>query len=160
MSLTLEIRDRQSPARLFIDREFPHLGMLSREINKSLRRFDGLQYLKHPDLYTYSVIGTAIDYRIRSFFTDAPFRAWPIQNGLQKFKYVWKIETPERVVVNRFWGKRAAKLAAQFNARSRTLLKQLRPLRRLPRGRTEEKLCRYCILLARNIMLNCIAFGA
>jgi hypothetical protein len=143
VSLTLEIRDKQSPTRLFIDREFPHLGQLSREINKSLRRFDGLQYPKHPDLYTYSVIGTAIDYRIRCFFTDAPFVAWPIQHGLQKFKYVWKIETPERVVVNRFWGKPAVKLKSEFNARSKALLKQLHPLRRLPRGRTEERLCRY-----------------
>jgi hypothetical protein len=149
MSLTVELRDKTSAARTFIDREFPHLRQMSREINKSMRCFDGLEYFKHPDLYTYSVIGTAVDYRVRSFFTDAPYLAWPVQNGLLTFKYVWTIDVDGRTIVNRFWGKPAEKLVPLFNRYSREFFKELRPTRRILSPRSEQMLCRYCALLAR-----------
>jgi hypothetical protein len=145
----VKLRDKTSAARSFIDREFPHLSGMSREINKSLRQFAGLEYFKHSNLYTYSLIGTAMDYRVRSFFTDAPYRAGPVQDGLLKFKYVWKIETGKRTILNRLCGRPAEKLITQFNRYSRELFEKLRPMRRNLSSRAEDKLCRYCVLLAR-----------
>ena len=61
MSLTLELRTKDSAVRTFIDREFSHLRQLSRELNKGLRHFDDQNFPKYPNLYTYSLVGTAID---------------------------------------------------------------------------------------------------
>jgi hypothetical protein len=49
MSLTSELKIPNSFVRAFIEREFPHLKEQSRNINRLLQRFSGMEYAKYPD---------------------------------------------------------------------------------------------------------------
>lgn len=150
MSLTSELRSKDSFARTFIDREFPHLQALSIEINKSLRCFDAIEHTKHPDPHTYSIIGTAADYRIRSFYTNAPYRGHIVESGLRGFESIHSIETLDDYIENRFHGRSSDNgLAAEFKKFSEHFFSKLAPARRALKSKQEERLCRYCILLAR-----------
>ncbi len=129
MSLTSNLREQNSFVRLFIDNQFPHLQELSANINKSLPNFDTNKYPKYPDSFTYSIIGTAADYRIRSFFTNEPYKATIVQSGLEFF--------------------RSVQLLAEFNKYSARFFSQAKSLRRTLKPKQEERLCRYCVFLAR-----------
>ena len=155
MSLTSELRTKSSFARTFIDREFPHLQALSIEINKSLRCFDAIEHTKYPDLYTYSIIGTATDYRIRAFFTKSSYLGSGIQRGL------WTLAAPSGIMTTKLVSGRwkviddfenqlhGRSLNIEFNKYSKRLFSKIDPARQTLRPAQEQRLCRYCVVLAR-----------
>lgn len=152
-SLTAHLKSKESPVRCFIEKEFPHLRDLSRELNLSLSGFQKLAHERNSVKYLYTLAGTAIDYRIRIYFSDRPQDASVILKGMSSLDAISEISKN---------GERTRNPWSKWNARGRgksnlhrfisafeRFLKKTRPVRRRLSRAEEEKLCRYCVLLAR-----------
>jgi hypothetical protein len=71
MSLSSELEYKSSYIRQFLDKEFPHLRALCRETNKRLKILPCIAPPLCPDKRR-SLVGGAIDYRIRLCFSFNP----------------------------------------------------------------------------------------
>ncbi|HEY5363266.1 MAG TPA: hypothetical protein VIJ49_03625, partial [Aestuariivirga sp.] len=71
MSLTQEIRSPGSRTRIFIDTNFPELNKLARELNAKLKSAGFIDDAAHATAILYAISGTAIDYRIRAYFSKS-----------------------------------------------------------------------------------------
>ena len=151
MALTYELRDKTSFARTFVDRELPHLQGLSRAINKRLVCYADIESAKHANFYLYTLIGTAIDYRIRAFFAPAPHLGGTVHGGLVMIKGAdfaggEGLEFPNKLTL---FKKKGQRLVEDFNSASEKLLSELGPTNRRLAPAEEDRLCRFCLLLAR-----------
>lgn len=80
MSLTTHLRDSTSPFYQFFASNFPYAPRLARRINADLR---AATTLDTPGLtpWEYSLIGTALDYRVRYFFAVTPYHDFVAYHG-------------------------------------------------------------------------------
>ena len=77
MSLSSHLDNPASPIRQFIRERFSHTASLTKDANHQLGSVDTLR--PGDKTYPYSIIGSAIDYRIRYTFGLTPYRklvAW------------------------------------------------------------------------------------
>jgi hypothetical protein len=146
MSLKTELRLNR-PARIFIDEWFPGLRHLSKRCNDTLRELPVPDHPHYAEWYAYSVIGTAVDYRIRSFFTNAPHRATTIQEGLTAI-WATSVQTDTGWIENAFsFNGEYRDLTERFNSWSARFLLRSSAVRRVHSKSLETTLCRYCVVL-------------
>jgi hypothetical protein len=170
VSLTSEIKRKDSFARRFIDDHFPHLATISRQCNTSIRD-RGLKRIVplHEQKTVSMLVGTAIDYRVRAYFnrhineSDAVMRGLTFLCNLKEFKkpyiapgrdtnmevigngFYWE----EHIITDNPWywrrrrrlGERVFSAFNNFVAKAKPERRQLSPL-------LEDRLGRYCILFA------------
>lgn len=143
-SLTAQIA-KDSFVRRLIDASFPHLAVISRACNKRLREL-GLGTV--PPVHEYRVVamlvGTAIDYRIRAYFSRQVHRSPVVELGAGFFCKFSKKERQLNCFINSF---------DTFLAATKPEGRQLDPP-------TEEQLCRYCIVLAYLDFIGRSPFGS
>lgn len=144
MSLTTELRDRASPVTRFFMEHFPNI----RPIQKAWRRKVAGSKTLHPHFPTkgrryerppYNTIGTALDYRLRYYFSArSPLfaAAW----GALLYEHGRMIEDPPVVP--------APMLISAFFVSLDKKLSRLQPVRRRLKRPQEVQLCRYCYVLA------------
>ena len=68
MSLTTLLSDRDSSARRFLERLFPHTRPLASEQNKRLASYETIRPTGTLAPHTHAMLGRAIDYRLRFYF--------------------------------------------------------------------------------------------
>jgi hypothetical protein len=137
-TLTQAVRE-DTFVRRFIDREFPHLQSVSRALNRKIRQLEPYYIPNYTSKYLYMLVGTAIDYRIRAYLTEQPvgdavLKGLSILNSFSLSGNLWSTSK----------GQVAKNIIKSFA----THVKDVRPKRKLLSIADEEKLCRYCVLLA------------
>jgi hypothetical protein len=130
--LTAQIA-KDSFVRRLIDASFPNLSSISRACNKRLRN-RGLCKLRrvHEQKVVAMLAGTAIDYRIRAYFRRDFHRSGGVERGLFVFRQ---------------WSRKGSQLDGLVDT-FESFLARVKPERRKLNRRTEERMCRYCILFA------------
>jgi len=130
--LTAQI-SKDSFVRRLIDARFPKLATIARDCNKRLR---GLGLVKLPKVHDEKVVamlvGTAIDLRIRIYFQCDIHRSRTVELGLS----FYQIASRKRKCLN--------DLIPAFES----FVARVKPQRRRLNRRTEELLCRFCVLFA------------
>lgn len=147
MSLTFELQSKDSFVRRFIDAEFPHLQKLSKQINSSLERYESDLHQLYQKTVLYMLAGTAMDYRIRMYFSDTPHKQGALATGLSAirgasisgYRNPWFDLHKSREYIGI-----SGKLILSFER----FVKQFKPVRRRLAPSKEEQLCRYCVLFA------------
>lgn len=147
MSLTSELQSKNSFVRRFIDAEFPHLQELSKQINSSLKRYESDLHQLYPKTVLYMLAGTAMDYRIRIFFSNSPHKEGALAAGLKLIKGAttsglenpWHAQDRRRDYISI-----SDKVIFSFEQ----FVRENRPTRRLLAREKEERLCQYCVLFA------------
>lgn len=131
-SLTAQIR-KDSFVRRLIDTSFPHLSSIARTCNQKLRE---RSFVKRPggheDRIAASLVGTAIDYRARAYFCRDVHGSAIVERG----RLFFQMRSRKGDILDR--------LIESFEK----FIARIRPERRKLGPRTEERLCRYCILIA------------
>src|SRR5580704_477918 len=168
MSLTSEIKRKDSFARRFIDDRFPHLADISRQRNSSIRG-RGLERILplHEHKAVSMLVGTAIDYRVRAYFDRNIHKSDAVRGGLKILRSFKELEKPyiapgreshiemigdgfyweEHVITDNPWyWRRRKRLAERLTSSFATFVAKARPERRKLAPDAEERLCRYCIL--------------
>lgn len=155
--LTAQVSN-DSFVRRYIDSCFPDLKDIVRACNRRLRE-QGLveQERIHKHVAISMLVGTAIDYRIRAYFRCDLQRSGRVAIGLSLLEALpeyrkitmlgpglEQMETME----NAWHRKRKENVAAKLIASFRKFAADVRPERRRLTTRSEERLCRYCILFA------------
>jgi hypothetical protein len=130
--LTAQIA-KDSFVRRLIDASFPNLNSISRASNQKLRN-RGLSKLPrvHEQKVVAMLAGTAIDYRIRAYFRRDVHRSGMVERGLFFFQR---------------WSQKGGHLDGLVDSFER-FVARVKPERRKLNRRTEERMCRYCILFA------------
>ena len=143
MSLTSELSQKNSFVRQFIQDEFPHIGDLCRQLNHQLGSIPNPTVTY--DKRTASLVGTAFDYRVRSYFSDEPQKSVAIQAGVRSMNLLYSMAAKDGEIIRSAWNESAAQ--SLFEA-LKQFIRHARPKgRRLPEAE-EEYLCRFCALLA------------
>ena len=147
VSLSYGIRDKTSFLRTFIDKEFPQLPSLSRDINRKLIRYLSINHPKHGNFYDYTLVGTALDYRIRYCFTSEAHLTDICQ---QAFVFISSV-FPATDFFNKLYDHHGGgrHLVKKFNLDANILLSNLNPTKLRLALPDEVQLCRFCLLLAR-----------
>ena len=81
MSLTSQLANKRSPARTFMDEEFPKLAEIIRENRPNL---DKSRYIAPPDRMKgdeFGIAGMALDYRLRFYWDAAPMSSLIAYSG-------------------------------------------------------------------------------
>jgi hypothetical protein len=155
MSLTSDLKNKQSFIRTFIDAHFSNLPEISRECNRALRPL-GTAENPHGHKVVSMLVGTAIDYRIRGYFRRAIHHSDMVRQGILNLQRIdacqitvtgktgrpklkW-VDNPWYADRNRSVGERLTASFERFGSRI-TLRRRLGP-------QDEERMCRYCILFA------------
>lgn len=169
LSLTSELKQKDSFARRFIDHHFPHLAALSRARNIAMRAH-GFQRLPHSHEHKVisMLVGTAVDYRVRAYFDQHVEKAGTVMRGLTILCNL-KLEKPHidpetktnikplgkgwhweefEVVTNPWYWRRRKRIAERLVASFGRFVAKARPERRKLSRQDEERLCRYCVLFA------------
>ncbi len=153
MSLTSHLSDSRSPVYAFMRERFPATRSVVRAGNKEMK---AAETMRPPvsDAYPWGVVGAAIDYRVRYYFDATPPERLIAWQGAARLKL-------RHVSERTFWVATPSEIDLMFERMdlvNRTtdeffralggFVGRVRPARRrLPRGE-EERLCRYCVVLA------------
>ena len=155
--LTAQVKT-DSFVRRYIDECFPNLKDTVRSCNRRLRE-QGLieQKQVHSERVVAMLVGTAVDYRIRGYFCRDLLQSGAVANGfrvlqaLPEYRKVTrlnseleKIETAENI----WYKRRPEKISGKLIAAFKKFVSAVKPERRRLRSRSENQLCRYCILFA------------
>jgi hypothetical protein len=152
-SLTDHLSSTDSPVRKFIDTQFPHLEEMSKQINLSLNQFQKVTLKVYPKNVLYMLAGTAMDYRVRAYFSNAPHTSSAIKNGLRFLSAIGFFQSNSEPTVRNPWFKSTKRsivrsIGEELIFSFESFVRKLRPKRRLLGVSNEEQLCRYCILFA------------
>ena len=96
MSLTSLIDDTKSPVGQFFRERMPLTRQVVSKVNASLKGIPTIRPADSVERSTYSLLGTAIDYRIRYYFPATDFRelvAWRAAAGLSD-QPIWETGEP------------------------------------------------------------------
>ena len=86
MSLTSELRTPGSKTRIFFDLHFPNLKPMARKFNEELKQQSFPVDAPYESAILYAVSGTAIDYRIRAYFSPDFYTSPAITGGLKRLE--------------------------------------------------------------------------
>ena len=153
VSATDEIRHPGSLIARFLRTEFPLLTDLATDFGQQMRGAETLAPSNAGPSFPWSMIGTAIDYRLRFLFEILPvtrlqaFRAaqgWHVSDaGTALSELVtFPNATDSRRIVS------MPKVSADLFIALREFLRRVRPARRYLSRDDEAWLCRYCAALA------------
>lgn len=143
MTLTGELGRGDSFARRFVDEHFPALKAISRECNRVLSLLP-LVTPVHEERVLAMLAGTAADYRVRAFFTKDFHRSAVIERGLW---VLGAVHSNDRAL-NPWHRGRGRPLGETFVGALESFLAGCRPERRPLPAEEEDRLCRYCVMLA------------
>lgn len=126
MTLTSYLALKNNPVRIFLHEHFPNTRIL---INDIRAMGNNATTIRPETVVPWSLIGTAIDFRIRGYFAPITFRSFPELGGL--------------------WGEEEFRvfhldMSQQLQNRAAGLYSAGRSMER----REEEWLCRFCVVLA------------
>ena len=95
MSLKSHLGQSDSPIKLFLSKEFPYTQSFVREQNKKVA---GVETIRPDGNPPWTTLGTAVDYRIRYYFSPTPYRelaAWRGATLLSDNPGTWEDITEE-----------------------------------------------------------------
>jgi len=154
--LTAQISN-DSFVRRYIDSNFPDIKDIVRACNRRLREQGLAEQRQIQRGVDPMLVGTAMDYRVRAYFRCDLHRSGAVRTGLALLEALpeyrkvamlgadlEQVETAK----NGWYYKRNENIAAKFVASFRKFTADVRPERRRLTARSEERLCRYCILFA------------
>lgn len=156
--LTQQIKSSDSFTRRFIDAHFPELKTISRECCRALRA-RGLtrQANMHEHSAVSMLVGTAIDYRVKAYFDRNVHLLSPVERGLHVLRTLIETEVHTQLphgrvriesIKNPWHRERQRDLAHHFIESFTKFIMRIRPERRRLNQETEDRLCRYCVVLA------------
>jgi hypothetical protein len=136
MSLTSEVRDAKSQTRAFINEHVPHLKDVVKRLRSRIRQQNFEPDNTYSRAILYAHAGSAIDYRLRAFFSNDFYRSPAIIEGIRWLETTDNGQNPW-FNINRAFGRKSEKdhsLAArlfgflgEFVARESPAGKQLIP---------------------------------
>jgi hypothetical protein len=146
MSLTSHLDNKQSPVRQFLYTRFPH----TRKILTPCRQILASTTITLPPTfdgsYPWSIIGMALDYRIRYYFAASPVTDLVAYQGVQLIPI--PTEHPDRefweAILPQVWGR----IFDSYFAQLESDIQSIQPTRRKLTCSEEELLTQHCIILA------------
>lgn len=142
MSLTSHLANRESVVRQFFFEQFPNTRSVTRECARILA---GASTIRPNTTVPYGTLGTAIDYRIRYYFSITPSKDLVAWHGAA---LVMDETLDGKVVIFEPGYLLPTDLITSFFASLDEVLAQLRPAGQRLDSSQEEQLARYCIVLA------------
>ncbi|TLX16309.1 hypothetical protein [Rhizobium sp. MHM7A] len=82
MSLTSEVLSAKSQTRMFIDEHVPHLKEVTKRLRSRIRQQNFEPDNTYSRAISYAFAGSAIDYRLRAFFSNDFYRSPAIIEGI------------------------------------------------------------------------------
>ena len=137
ISLTSHLRDSESPIRRFMHKHFPNTAPIARDLHAKLA---GVKTIRPAKKVPYTLLGTAIDYRLRYYFAVTSFSEFDAYLGAMLMQH--------NVTALVGWPGVSKGLMGEFFRSLERLLKRLRPVGRRLRRPQEEVLNRCCVVLA------------
>ena len=133
MSLTAHLKNSRSPICQFLSEQFPETKVLLKEVRAVLNK---APTLRPSTRVPYGTIGTALDYRVRYYFGIPPIEELVASKAAVRMEMLGL--DPE--LVNCF--------RESFVPSLQNELEALRPVGRRLDRKSEERLTRYCVVLA------------
>jgi hypothetical protein len=137
-TLTLHIKDPNSPVTKFLKEYFPNIPVVTKEIKFQVENPDTIRPAD-VNKYPYTTIGTAIDYRIRYYFAITPVEDLVAHNLI-------KTSSDNKTTV--YSTSLNPDLIDEFFGSLDDKLEHLRPVGRELERVDEELIARYCYVLA------------
>jgi hypothetical protein len=151
MSLTSHLNDSHSPIYGFMRERFPNTRGFVRAANKGMK---GAATIRPEEQVDWGTIGTAIDYRLRYYFgVTSPERliAWQgaaqLKLGHVSERAFW-VATPNEIDLMFERMDLVSRTIDEFFRALGGFVGRVRPARRRLPKEEEERLCRYCVVLA------------
>ncbi len=86
MSLTSEVLSAKSRTRVFIDEHVPHLKQITKRLRSRIREQNFETDNTYSRAISYAFAGSAIDYRLRAFFSNDFYRSHAIIKGIRSLE--------------------------------------------------------------------------
>ena len=143
--MTAELKKKGSPLRCFMENHFPNARQTIQTHNRQLAECSTTNCLDSPPLAVYSLLGTAIDYRIRYYFEDALYQDLIAAKGAALVHGERALWDPTEARMPKLDSELVSEF---FDIELPCTLMMMGPAGRRLNTDDEQLLCRYCVVLA------------